>query len=141
MNEQQNVQAVQTIYATLERRDLPGAMAYFNEDVDWRAYSPDLSLSAPRKGHAGVVDYFTKLSQTLNVEEFQVREYVAQDDKVIALGNITTSWHATGQKLAESFAMVWTLRNGKVVRFQGYVSPTPMVSPTPSPANTRIVQE
>lgn len=47
-------------------------------------------------------------------------EFVADGDKVVSLGNYSGKYKATGKSVRTHFAHVWTLRNGKAVKFQQY---------------------
>ena|ERR1051325_4741329 len=121
MSEQQNVQAVQAMYAAFGNRDMQGVMAYLSEDIVWQAYNPsDDALAVRFQGHEGVMRFFQLLDQIYTMDEFEPREYVAQGDKVIALGHLKMTFRATGQRVSNHFAMLWTFRDGKVVSFFEY---------------------
>jgi ketosteroid isomerase-like protein len=67
-----------------------------------------------------VGQFFQTLSDTQEVRQLELREFVAQDDTVIALGHY--AWHvrSTGREWESDFAHVLTVRDGKVTRFQEY---------------------
>jgi ketosteroid isomerase-like protein len=44
-------------------------------------------------------------------------EFVAAGDTVVSLGLYSGVYRATGKRFSTPFANVWTLRDGKVVRF------------------------
>ena len=46
--------------------------------------------------------------------------FVAEGDKVIALGQYSGKYKATDKSFRAQFAHVWTLRAGKAVKFQQY---------------------
>ena len=52
--------------------------------------------------------------------QFEPKEFVAQGDKVVALGHY--AWHvrSTGREWESDFAHVFTVEDGKVRRFQEY---------------------
>jgi ketosteroid isomerase-like protein len=121
MSEQQNVQAVQAMYAAFGNGDIPGLLAYISEDIVWQAHSPtDEALAVPFQGHAGVLQFFQLLDKTLRMDEFEPKDYIAQGDRVVALGHLKTTHRETGEVIRSEFAMLWTLKDGKAVRFFEY---------------------
>jgi ketosteroid isomerase-like protein len=50
----------------------------------------------------------------------QPREFVAQGDKVVAIGHYRATAKATGRTFDSAFVMVFTLREGKVVAFREF---------------------
>jgi len=60
------------------------------------------------------------------VEDFegfavQMDDIVDGGDRVVAMGRYTGTWKSTGKPLDVQAAHVWTIENGKVVRFQQYI--------------------
>jgi ketosteroid isomerase-like protein len=47
-------------------------------------------------------------------------DFVAEGDKVIALGHYSGKYKETGKSVRTHFAHAWTLRDGKAVMFQQY---------------------
>ena len=127
MSEQQNVQAVQAMYAAFGNGDIQGILAHLSEEVEWRAYSPyDASLARTYTGHAGVGQFFQELNAAMSMDVFEPKEYVAQGDKVVALGNLQTTMRNTGEATRTDFAMLWTFRDGKAIRFFEYGNDAPV---------------
>ena len=56
------------------------------------------------------------------IEKFRVkmRKFFAVGDHVVAIGSSRGRGKATGKDLDVATAHVWTLRNGKAVRFEGF---------------------
>ena len=47
-------------------------------------------------------------------------DYIAQGDKVVVLGHERQRVKATGLTVENDFAMVFTIRDGKIARFRNY---------------------
>ena len=47
-------------------------------------------------------------------------ELIAGGDQVVALGRYSGTYRETGKPMHADFAHVWTLRDGKAVRFRQY---------------------
>ena len=74
----------------------------------------------PRKGREETAEFFRSLGEAQDVLTFNPREFVAQGDKVVALGDY--SWHvkATGREFGSDWVHVWTVTDGKLSGFQEY---------------------
>jgi ketosteroid isomerase-like protein len=64
--------------------------------------------------------FFRTLAERWEFLVFEPAEYIASGDRVIALGRYEVRSRQTGRMAASHWAMVWTFRNGKAVRFQEY---------------------
>ncbi len=121
MGEQENTELVQRIYGSFRDGDIPAMLDSLSEDVQWvTAEIEGVPTGGIRHGREQVGQFFQTLSDTQEVRQFELREFVAQDDKVIALGHY--AWHvkSTGREWESDFAHVCSVRDGKVTRFQEY---------------------
>ena len=75
--------------------------------------------SGERRGKAQVGESFKQVAQTVNFSRFEPEEFIAAGDKVVALGHYTATT-SIGKKFNSDFAMVFTVRNGRVVEFQEF---------------------
>jgi ketosteroid isomerase-like protein len=57
-----NEASAKALYAAFNAHNIPGILALLTYDVEWNSYGPDFALAIGTfRGHAGVVDFFTKL--------------------------------------------------------------------------------
>jgi ketosteroid isomerase-like protein len=117
-----NAKIVQDAYAAFERGDVPAVLASCSADVQWMVPGdPELIPAAGRhEGVSGVATFFSTLAQTQDVESFEPRQFIAQGDTVIALGDYRWRIKKTGKTFASPFAHVFTVRDGKVVAFHEF---------------------
>ncbi len=122
MSEQGNTEIVQQVYAAFLRKDLPAILDLQADDAQWSVAGPgeQIPWAAPRHGRAGVADFLRTLGQWLVAEQFDIREYFAGGDKVVALGYQRGHVRPTGTPYAFDFVHVWTLRERKVTDFRVY---------------------
>ena len=123
MGEQENTELVQRIYGSFRDGDIPAMLDSLSEDVQWvTAEIEGVPTGGNRHGHEQVGQFFQTLSDTQEVRQFELREFVAQDDKVIALGHY--AWHvkSTAREWESDFAHVLSVRDGKITRFQEYAN-------------------
>jgi len=122
MQETQNTKVVQDAYAAFGRGDIPGVIANLADDVVWNGVygaGPHVPTSGERRGKAAVSEFFGQVAANVNFLKFEPREFVATGDKVVALGHYTATT-PTNRTFDSDFAMVFTLRDGKVTHFQEF---------------------
>lgn len=110
-----NVDIVQGIYAALGRGDMPAVLAAMAEDVEIQLPGPpEIPFAGTFQGHDGVGKFFQTLSECADVGAFEPREFIAQDDQVAVVGHEQLTAKPTGRSWDTGWAMVWTVRDGKV---------------------------
>lgn len=65
--------------------------------------------------------FFSDQAGAQDVLSFEPREYVAQGDKVVALGSYRWRVKKNGREYGGEWAHVFTLRGGKVTAFHEYM--------------------
>jgi uncharacterized protein len=116
-----NTRLVREAYAAFDRRDIPTLLDMMAEDIDWSIPgTKEIPHAGVRKGRDQVREFFTIVDQSMELEPFELREFVAQGDKVVVLGHYVGRARATGKGFESDWAMVFTVQNGKIVRFQEY---------------------
>jgi len=121
MSERENTQLVQQAYRDFQNGDIPALLDALSEDVEWVV--PEVEGVPGRgswRGPEQVGEFFRILSDTQESRQLDLREFVAQGDKVVVLGHYV--WHvkATGKEWESEFVHALSVREGKVTRFQEY---------------------
>ena len=122
MQESQNTKIVQDAYAAFGRGDVPAILAHLADDVVWvpvYGAGPEVPTAGERRGKAAVGEFFHRVAANVHFSRFEPREFVATGDTVVALGHYAATT-PRGGRFASDFAMAFTLRNGKVTRFQEF---------------------
>jgi uncharacterized protein len=123
MSEAQNTQVVKDAYAAFGRGDIATLLGYLTDDVSWRPVigtAKHVPFSGERKGKAEVAEFFKQVAEAEDFQLFEPREFVAQGDKVVALGHYRAVTKTTGRTFAADFVMVFTMRAGTVAMFQEF---------------------
>jgi ketosteroid isomerase-like protein len=123
MQESQNTKLVQDAYAAFLRGDVQGVLGTLDDNIVWKAVTgagPDVPMAGERRGKAQVGEFFKQVGESLTFTTFEPREYVAQGDKVVALGHYKATT-ARGGRFDSDFVMVFTVRNGKITLFQEFL--------------------
>ena len=123
MQEAQNTKVVQDAYAAFGRGDIPALLGYMTDDVSGSRVigtSAQVPFSGRRQGKAAVAEFFKIVSESEDFHQFEPREFVAQGDKVVAIGHYEATSKSTHKSFAADFVMVFALRNGKVYEFREF---------------------
>ncbi len=122
MAEQENAQTVKEIYAAFGRGDVPAILDTLAGGFEWHHHGPPDIVPWARSRHTRdeVADFFKVLADNLEVLAFEPQEYVAQGDKVVALGVFRARVKSTGRPFEYRWAMEWTFRDDKVVQYRAY---------------------
>ena len=122
MHEADNTKVIQEAYAAFGRGDAPAILERIDDNVVWHGvYGANATVptSGERRGKAAVAEFFKQVAEHVQFSRFEPKEFVAGGDKVVALGHYTATT-PVGGSFDSDFAMVFTLKNGKVVRFQEF---------------------
>ena len=123
MSEAENTKVVQDAYAAFGRGDIATLLGYLTDDIDWRPVigtAKHVPFSGARKGKPAVAEFFKQVAESEDFQQFEPREFVAQGDRVVALGHYRAVTRPAGRIMDADFAMVFTFRDGKVALFQEF---------------------
>jgi ketosteroid isomerase-like protein len=121
MSEQDNVRIVQQIYQAFGRGDVAAIVDTLADRFEWHHRgAPAVPYGRSRSTKDEVRSFFTELNQAVEVLAFEPQHYVAQGDKVIALGTFKGRARNTGKEFEDPWAMAWTFKDGKVVDYRAY---------------------
>lgn len=140
MNEQQNVALVKEMYAAFGRGDVQAIIKHLTDDIEWTLEAPDTIPFAGKKvGPAAVLGFFQTLGTTQDNPKLTTDEFIAQGDKVATTGRYSATVKATGKRFDCAVAHIFTIRNGKVGRFQDFLDTAQMADAyTPKSASAAI---
>ena len=54
------------------------------------------------------------IAEAIAIERFEPKQFIADDETVVVIGDETARVHATARQFATSWVHLWTLRAGKV---------------------------
>ena len=124
-----NVAIVQRGYEAFGRGDLQTLLDLFAENIEWITPGPpELPTAGHRHGRQEVADFFQTLGQTFDFERFEPKEFIAQGDRVVVVGDDTLRLKSGGARLDFEWVHVFDMRDGKVTRFREYGDMTPIVA-------------
>jgi hypothetical protein len=120
----QNTKIVQDEYAAFGRGDIPAVLGLLDPNIGWEAVIGADPATVPtaglRKGVKAVGEFFQTLGQNMFVDQFEPREFMAQGDQVACVGYYKGRVPKTEASMSSSWVIVFTLRNGRIVRFRDW---------------------
>jgi ketosteroid isomerase-like protein len=79
-----------------------------------------IPFAGTRRGREGVAQFFSLVEETLEFQQFEPREFVAQGDMVVVLGFERNLIKPTGRTFEQEWAHVYALRDGKIAKHRGF---------------------
>jgi ketosteroid isomerase-like protein len=117
---QQDADLIRGIYDAFSRGDIPAVMAGFAQDIEWNA--PDvLPHGSSTRGHDGVGAFFAGLAGRWSDFGLEIDDVVDSGSTVYGRGR--AAGKLGGTPTGYGFVHVFTVRDGKVARFDEYVAP------------------
>jgi uncharacterized protein len=115
MSADENARVVESLFEAFGRGDVSYILDQLVDDVHWVAHlDPSVPWSGDYSGKANVPQFFQALGGSVEVTGHPVNQIVAQDDTVVALGDVSFSVRSTGKTGTSSWVYVWKLRDGKI---------------------------
>ncbi len=124
MTTQENVDILKhgyKLWAGGDSRAMEYWFEHIADDVQWSSVvdeqSAGMEFAEDTNAKSGVVRYFEKLAATWEMEFCQIDEYVAQDDRVVVLGNVKWRNRATGKSVETKKVDVFRMKDGMITEF------------------------
>lgn len=113
-----NIQIVQESYSRFTSGDIPGLLNLLADDILWE--TPEIEnapFAGARRGLEEVGEFFALLNETEETTLFEPTEFIAQGDRVVALGKYGATVRETGRSYETDWVHVFTVEDGKIQSF------------------------
>lgn len=119
---QENVEIVQGLFDAMSRGDVEAVLRFVRSDGEW--VNPDNAMEpGTRRGLSGVRIALMAFQDAFAEVSFDSK-MVDLDDRVLVTGTFSGVGRTSGAGFAsQPFGVVMTLVEGKVLRYQWYLSP------------------
>lgn len=129
MNEQENKQVIQQMFANFKVGNLPGVVSILSENVIWSVPGPkEIPHAGIRNGPKQVAEFFRIESEAIDIQQVEPRDWLTTEDKVVVLGHAEGRVKTTSCPLDYDWVYVFTLNEGKVVALQEYFDTAAMAA-------------
>ncbi len=118
-----NVEFIRDLFAAFGRGDIGYVIDAHAEDVVSESpvsHTSTLPWTGTRTGRQGLVDYFETMAAHVHPEAFRDVVFTASGDRVVVEGSNAGTVLASGKRYDHDWVMVFTIRDGKVVRFRHF---------------------
>ena len=114
-------QMVKDIYANFGRGDIAAIVDTFADDVHFQhAGAPDIPYAKDRHGRQEAAAFFSDLSASVDVQQFEPQRFVEQGDSVVVYGRWAGRAKSTGKRYDADWVMCWTFDGAKVSEYRGF---------------------
>lgn len=112
------VDTVRRFYDALGRGDVAAVVLLLDPDVEWTEAERFPYYGGTWRGPQAVVDNLLKpLSSDWEGFSATPHEFVAEGERVVALGAYSGAFKKTGRSFSAAFAHVWRVRGDKLAKF------------------------
>jgi ketosteroid isomerase-like protein len=123
MTAESNAEFVKDLFAAFGRGDIGYVIDAHAEDVVSESpvsRASTLPWAGTRTGRRELVDYFETMAAHVRPEAFHDVVFTASGDRVVVEGSNSGTMLATGERYDHDWVMVFTIRDGRVVRFRHF---------------------
>jgi uncharacterized protein len=114
------VDVVRAAYEAFGRGDVPAILEMLAEPVDWKFVGArGLAYTGTFRTRAEIGRWFASVVEVDDIQAFEPREFLAAGEHVTVLGWEKTVARPGGKVFEAEWVHVFTVRDGKVVRFYG----------------------
>lgn len=125
-----NVDVIKQLYRAFSEGDLDTVRGLLDPHVEW-IESEGIPYGGVFYGIEAVFNgVFAKIGAEWDEFTACVDQFIDAGDIVVTLGSDRGTYKATGQKMKAPTASIWTLKNGKVVKFRQYIDTLAVVNAT-----------
>ena len=117
---QEDVAIVQSAYEAFRRGDVQVIFALLHPEIE--LYQSEwVPWGGKYKGYEEVGYFFSKLTETIEPRVDPDQFIVDEEGHVVAVGHTRGSVHATRREFEVPAVHVWTIREGKALKFVAYI--------------------
>ncbi|MGD1701934.1 nuclear transport factor 2 family protein [Dapis sp. BLCC M229] len=123
-----NIDVIKRLYQAFSEGDIDSVSALLDPSIEW-IESDGIPYGGVFKGYEAVLNgVFAKIGAEWDNFTAHVDEFIDAGDIVVTLGTDSATYKATGKKMIAPTASIWTLKNGKVVKFRQYIDTLAVVN-------------
>ena len=117
---QENVEVVRALFEAWGRGGLDALAEFWDARIDWRAAEGALDDAGPIHGVDAMRAYVQDWLDDFDVLRVEAEELIDAGEQVVAVQRISGRAKASGIETEIRYAVVYTIRHGKIVRGREY---------------------
>jgi uncharacterized protein len=116
-----NQEVVQDMYQAFAQGDVARLLGHCAENAVWMVPgSGSIPTAGTFTGRQQIGGFFAKIASSMAFDKFEPRDFLARGDDVAVFGSYTARVPGTAMTESSDWAMRFTLRGGKVQKFQEF---------------------
>jgi ketosteroid isomerase-like protein len=120
---QENVEIVRCIYASWAPGSSPAESNLLHTDIEW-VNPTDALERGTRRGIEAFTSITKELDETIGDFRMDVERLIDAGDRVAVIATMRGRGSGSGVQVENRHGSVWTIRDGKAVRFQWFHEPS-----------------
>jgi ketosteroid isomerase-like protein len=116
----ENVEVVRACLRAFEEEGIGGAQRYWHPEIDWRAIEGAPDDIGVFHGREALRRYYADWYETFDDLRAELEETIDGGDQVITVQRVTGRARSSGVETELRYAVVYTVRDGKIVRGREY---------------------
>jgi ketosteroid isomerase-like protein len=118
----ENLAIVRAIHEVLARGESPASLGLLHPDIEY-VNPPGAVEPGTRRGIAAYEHIMRSMHESFEDVRIEVREILDAGDQVVVLATFIARGRSSGAQRQHEDGYVWTVRDGKAVRFQWFNDP------------------
>jgi uncharacterized protein len=118
----ENVPVIQGLYEAFGKGDVPTVLGRMDPSIEWN--EAENFIYADRNPYVGpeavLEGVFSRLGSDWESFTVTPEEWLDAGERIVVLGTYSGTYKSTGKHVRAQFAHIWSMREGRVVRFQQY---------------------
>lgn len=119
---EENVDAVRRALEAFERGDLEEMLSFLDPDFELHSAIVGGAEGNVYRGHDGYRHWYADSYESFEELRNELNEYRDLGDRVVALGRVVGLGRESGVEIDSPMGWVFTLRDGKAVKAEGFLS-------------------
>lgn len=112
---------IRAIYAALAAGDVGPLVDLLDAEVEWNEQEGAPVVAGTFRGRAAVLaEVLLRIPEVWEEVRIDPRDFVAAGDRVFVTGRLSVRARGTGARADVPFVHVWTLRDGRIVAWDGH---------------------
>ncbi|MCZ4342995.1 nuclear transport factor 2 family protein [Sphingomonadaceae bacterium G21617-S1] len=122
-NSQDGADVVGRFFDAFNAGDIDAAFATLSPEIMWTYHGPEgkIPFAGTFRGHAGVRDFFDRVSKSIEIREMTPRSFVSFGDQVYGRGIEHSVSLATGREYRLEWVHVYHVQDGLMTRFEEFI--------------------
>ncbi|HEY6141006.1 MAG TPA: nuclear transport factor 2 family protein [Thermoanaerobaculia bacterium] len=117
-----NVDVVKQFYSSIASGDIPTMMSLLSPEISWSIAGPaSVPYFGSYRGLKGVEEFFARLDEAEEINEFAPTEFFESGDTVFVRGAERCTSRKTGRSFSSAWIHIFHLTGGRIDSFEEFI--------------------